>query len=440
MYRTITNKLIKWSNKSDRMPLMLYGARQIGKTHSLLEFAEKEFKNYIYINFEKEKDAQNFFAGNLEPKKIIAEISLKKEISIDSKTDLIIFDEIQECPNAITSLKYFCENLNELRVIAAGSLLGVKLGEVSYPVGKVEILHMQPMSFEEFLYANDHKQLIKIWQNLNLKEGEISATAHDLFWELFKSYLIVGGMPKAVNTFFKHKNDLNQAYEQVTKVQESILETYYADIGKHCGKENSMHIRRIFENIPEQLSREQSESSSRFKFQGIIPKKKQYKELIGSIDWLEAAGLIHKIYLAHTAATPLIAYKKENFFKLFIFDVGLLRTLSSIDPIQILNYDFGSYKGYLVENFVLQEFIYQTAGRERFFSWQENTAEIEFLCDIDGKLVPIEVKSGSRTKAKSLASYINKYDPEYGIILSGANTEIKPKVRKYPLYLASKIL
>jgi predicted AAA+ superfamily ATPase len=326
----------------------------------------------------------------------------------------------------------------ELDLIAAGSLLGVRLGAVSFPVGKVELMNMQPMSLGEFLLAANPK-LYKIWNELDISQP-LDETYHKKLFEYFKHYLIVGGMPKAIQTYIKLKDNLAKAFTEVEDIQKDIIRTYYADMAKHAGKVNSMHLQRVFENIPEQLAKTEDQSTKRYKFQGVIPKKKQYSDLINVIDWLEATGLIHNVKILEHAALPLSAYSKYNIFKLYLFDIGLLKSLSKVKTAEILDYSLGQYKGYLVENFVLQEFVYSKAGDEKFYAWQGNAAEIEFLCDIDGKLVPIEVKSGSRTKAKSLASYINKYDPEYGIILSGANTEIKPKVRKYPLYLASKVL
>lgn len=438
MYRTIIEKLKLWQAKEDRMPLILLGARQIGKTYVLEEFGKSAYKKYHIFNFEENKELYKFFNGNLNPQTIIDKIQIELEIEINIQDDLVIFDEIQECPNAITSLKYFCEKMPELNLIAAGSLLGVRLGTVSFPVGKVELMNMQSMSFGEFLLAANSK-LYKIWNELSINQT-VDETYHKKLFEYFKHYLITGGMPKVVKTYIKLKDNLSKAFTEVEDMQKNIIQTYYADMGKHSGKENSMHLQRVFENIPEQLARSEDQSSKRYKFKGVIPRKKQYSDLINVIDWLETAGLIYNVKIVEQAKLPLSAYSKYNIFKLYLFDIGLLKSLSQIKTADILNYNLGQYKGYLVENFVLQEFIYRTAGRERFFSWQENTAEIEFLCDIDGKLIPIEVKSGSRTKAKSLASYINKYDPEYGIILSGANTEIKSKVRKYPLYLASRVL
>ncbi len=439
MKRTILAKFDEWSKSKGRKPLLIYGARQIGKTYILLEFAKKHFSNYIYINFEKDKLVHADFNENLDPKEIINKLATRFNQTINPTTDLLIFDEIQECPRAITSLKYFCEDMPELKVMATGSLLGVKLVGVSFPVGKVDTLHMQPMSYEEFLQASGNEMLYEHFQAIPETK---KIYAHDQLWDLFKHYLIVGGMPAAVQAFFDNKDDLllNRINSTVA-VQERILENYYADIGKHSGKENSMHISRILQNVPEQLAREADESSSKFKFKNVIPGKTKYSQLVSSIDWLEAVGLVHRIQVLHHIDQPLSAYTKENFFKLYLFDMGMLRALSGLDPRVILDFQFGTYKGYYAENFVLQELVYASAGREKFYAWNENKAEIEFIRSIKGEIVPIEVKSGNKTRGKSLKSYADKYKPKYMIILSGQELNLSPDelLQKYPLYLAAKV-
>jgi predicted AAA+ superfamily ATPase len=438
MKRNFTNKLVKWSQNSNRKPLMVYGARQIGKTYCIVDFCKKNFKRHIYINFEKDREAYKFFENNLDPKTIIQKIQSRLEIDFDPKKDILFLDEIQECPLAITSLKYFCEEMQELRVVAAGSLLGVKVGEASYPVGKVDILEMQPMSFEEFLGACAHHNLISGFKNFSIGE-ETSTVLHEKLWEYFKYYLIVGGMPEVVKAFAENKSDLNLAIQKSSEIQEKIISIYLSDIAKHCGKINAMHLQRLLENIPQQLAREADQTSSRFRFKGIIPGKSKFAELVDAIDWLEAAGLVNKIYIVDTVAEPLSAYKKENIFKLYIFDTGLLRALSNISVDSILNYNFGTFKGYLVENFVLQELICMTSLREKIFAWKENTAEIEFIKKINNNLVPIEVKSGNKTASKSLASYYQRYQPQKMIIFSGQKPKIDENLYKLPLYFVNKI-
>lgn len=438
MKRTILAKFEEWLEAKKRKPLLIYGARQIGKTYALLEFAKKHFSNYLYINFEKDKLVHEDFNVSLDPKEIIDKLAIRFNQKINPVTDLLIFDEIQECPQAITSLKYFCEDMPEMKVMATGSLLGVKLGGVSFPVGKVDTLHMQPMSYQEFLQASGNEILYEHFQKIPQTK---KAYGHDQLWDLFKQYLIIGGMPAVVQAFFDNKEDLLiNRINAATVVQERILEIYYADIGKHSGKENSMHISRILQNIPEQLAREADETTRKFKFKNVVPGKNKYNQLVSSIDWLQAVGLVHRIQILHHVDQLLSAYTKENFFKLYLFDIGILRALSGLDPRTILDFQFGTYKGYIAENFVLQEFVYASAGREKIYAWNENEAEIEFVRNIEGNIIPFEVKSGMKTRGKSLKSYADKYSPEYMVILSGqelklSNDEI---LRKYPLYLAAK--
>ncbi len=436
MKRSISRRLLEWKESIGRKPLLILGARQIGKTHSLKELG-RSFDNYHLINFEENKLAKLAFAGNLNPKEILTNLELNLKIKI-KPNDLIILDEIQECPEAITSLKYFCEGMSSQAIAAAGSLLGVRVSEASFPVGKIEILHMQPMSFEEFLFARD-PQLHQIFLDTKI-QTQLNNLVHESLWELFKEYLIVGGMPKAVDEFINYIDDKAKAFQKASKEQEQILKTYYLDIGKHCGKENSMHIQRIFENIPEQLARNQNNKSNRYLFKGVIPKKDRYKDLVGIIDWLEAAGLIHRVAILDHIERPLPAYSKENLFKLYLFDIGLLRALSRLDYREILRYDFGTYKGYLVENFVLQELIYASHGERKFFSWSQNTAEIEFLLETEDEVIPVEVKSGLNVKSKSLYSFAKRYSPSQLILLSGQNHHHNPPLLKIPLYLSARIL
>jgi predicted AAA+ superfamily ATPase len=326
--------------------------------------------------------------------------------------------------------------LPQLHLIAAGSLLGVKLSSVSFPVGKVNLLTMSPMSFGEFLQANDSK-LYQYFAKIDIENPSIDDFYHEKLWQEFKYYLIVGGMPKVVNEFVAHRSDLSKALALVEEVQAELLNTYYADIAKHSGKANAMHVQRILLNIPAQLAKAADGNSSRYHFKNVIEGKKQYSELIDSIDWLEAAGLIHKIKILDNINQPLMAHTKENFFKLYLFDLGILRALSKLDPSTILDYNFGTYKGYIAENFVLQQFVHASLAKESFYSWKENEAEIEFVRDIKGKIVPYEVKSGHRTQSKSLASFVKKYSPEKFYILSAQKPFIdKSGLHKMPIYLA----
>lgn len=433
MQRKMMVKLLEWKQGKSRKPLLLKGVRQVGKTHLLKEFGKLHYPKYHYFNFEKQPGLSKIFEVDLDPKRIVSELSFFIDQSINIKEDLIIFDEIQECPKALTSLKYFQEECPDLHLCGAGSLLGLHLNVGSFPVGKVTFETLRPMSFEEFLLANQDKALPYL-QKLS-SDQKLPEIIHDHLWEQLKHYFIVGGLPEVVSTYQEHKHNLFEAFSLVRKKQEDLLNSYYADISKHSGKINAMHIDRVFKSVPAQLSQEQDGSITRFKFKGVVPGVTHYDRLAGAIDWLEAAGLILKIPIVNTGHLPFSSYTKENFFKLVLFDVGILGCMSNLSPKTILDADYGSYKGYFAENFVAEELICH--GRDVLFSWQEKMAEIEFLLEVEGKVIPIEVKSGTVTKAKSLKVFADKYHPPYQVIFSGHPLDIssEKKTLYYPLYL-----
>lgn len=445
MKRKFIEQLVAWKKQHppSRKPLILRGARQVGKTYILEEFGKHYFPNFYYFNFEKESSLHKIFDYDLDPQRIINELSIRVNQQINIKKDLIIFDEIQSCPKALTSLKYFNEELPELHLCAAGSLLGIHLNQVSYPVGKVNTLTMHPMSFEEFLMAlREEKAMEVLEEHRNLftkKEKKTKShfpeVLHEHLWGLLKLYFVVGGLPEVVSIFITNKRDLQLSLENVRKKQEELIIDYQSDMTKHSGKVNAMHIDRIWKAIPAQLAQSQDGSINKFKFKDVIPGISRYDRLVSGIDWLEAAGLILKVPIAKCARIPLSAYIKENSFKLLSFDVGILGAMSGLAPKVILDYDYGSYKGYFAENFVAQEFV---CSNKRLFSWEEGEAEVEFLWEEDGEIIPIEVKSGWITKARSLQSFNEKYHPRCQVILSGKNFHFSQKNQKYycPLYFA----
>lgn len=436
MKRIILDKLIEWKNQRDRKPLIIRGARQVGKTYLLRAFGQEYFTAVHYFNFERDESLSKIFANDLNPKRILQELSFYLNRSIDKDRDLVIFDEIQNVPRVLTSLKYFQEDLPELAICCAGSLLGVYLSDESFPVGKVEILNMFPMSFEEFLLGTGDARTWDFLKHLKA-DMEIPDIIHDHFWEQLKNYFVVGGLPEVVNTFAAHRDDLFKAFELVRKKQEDLLATYIADMAKHSGKQNAMHLERLWHSIPAQLAKEQN-GSGKFKFKGIIPGTVRYSQLAGSIDWLSTAGLILKVPVVNSAGLPFSAHTKENGFKLYVFDVGLLGALSHLPAKTILDYDYGTYKGFFAENFVAQEFL--CAGAGELHCWREGTAEIEFLREIKGDVLPLEVKSGWVTQSKSLKVFHQKYKPPYRTILSAHNLSFDHvhKVHRYPLYLAGR--
>ena len=434
MQRKMMNRLVEWKQEIPRKPLLLKGVRQVGKTHLLKEFGRLHFPKCHYFNFEKEPRLAKIFEPDLVPRRILSELSFYLDQPINIEKDLVIFDEIQELPPALTSLKYFQEECSELHLCCAGSLLGLHLSPGSFPVGKVTFETLRPMSFEEFLIAN-HDKALPTLQKLTSKD-KISEMMHEHLWDQLKRYFVVGGLPEVVATYCEHKDDLFDAFSRVRKKQDDLLNSYYADIAKHSGKVNAMHIDRVFRSVPAQLSQVQDGSVTRFKFRGIVPGVTHYDRLAGAIDWLEATGLAIKVHIVNTGHLPFKGHSKENIFKLLLFDVGILGSMDGLPPKVILDSSYGSYKGYFAENFVAQELI--CSGKETLFSWQNQKAEVEFLLEIDGQAVPIEVKSGSVTKAKSLKIFSEKYKPPYQVIFSGRPMDIAPGRNKhyYPLYLA----
>ena len=438
LQRTMYNKLLQWRKSATRKPLLLQGARQTGKSYLLEHFAKNEFTNLFLFNFEKNPGLKETFKSDLDPQRIIRELSLASGKSINPESDIVIFDEIQESPRAISSLKYFSEEMPELVLAGAGSLLGVKLSNESFPVGKVEFLHLYPLSFAEFLMAAGNELLIKTLETDNVKS--IPTIAHDKLWQLLKEYFITGGMPQVVEEYLNLRSTPVEARKKVRKLQRGLLDSYYKDFAKHSGSNNALHIVAVFENIPMQLAGNLEGSVNRYKFKNVIPGKKAFSDLQGPIEWLIQAGLALKVKVCNRAELPLEAFCKPNIFKLFVFDVGLLGCLLDLPVEAIIDDNYGIAKGYFAENFVAQELM--TAGSRTLYSWTERNSEIEFMISEKDSIVPLEVKSGMRTQAKSLQQYISKYSPHKAIILSKRNFTEKPGscIQYIPLYMVGMVL
>jgi len=436
MKRTIYKSLLKWKSAARRKPLLLQGARQVGKTYLLKAFGKNEFRNVHYLNFERDPILAKIFAFDLDPKRILNDLSLYLKTRISIKKDLLIMDEIQACPEALTSLKYFCEDLPSAYVVCAGSLLGVYLGSHSYPVGMVDHLYLHPMSFGEFLRATGEEQASDLLEGLHL-QSSISDYAHAHLWQMLKRYFIVGGLPEVVSLYIMHQAEPLIAYEKVRQKQRDLIEDYSGDIAKHSGKANSMHIRRIWQSVPEQLSATQDGSANKYKFSDAVKGVDRYKKLANAIDWLENAGLVLKVHIVSESKTPLKAQSKENTFKLLLFDVGILGAMCDLEPVTLLQQDYGSYKGYFAENYIAQALVYK--DHQSLYCWMGKTAEVEFVRQIRGSLIPYEVKSGWVTQSKSLKVYNEKYQPTYRVILGAKNlnVDIEHAIHHYPLYLAS---
>ncbi|MDO9229409.1 MAG: AAA family ATPase [Syntrophales bacterium] len=436
MKRTVTESLNEWKSSANRKPLILRGARQVGKTYILKEFGGVAFPRCHYVNFEKDERLGRIFEQDLKPGRILDELQFYLDQPIDCRRDLVIFDEIQRSPKALTSLKYFSEEMPELALCAAGSLLGVALQPDSFPVGKIQFLDMHPLSFDEFLDGAGKERLAELIRKQDLTQP-FPETAHEQLWGLWKHYLIVGGLPDVVNHYRERQDNLYEAVQIIRKVQRDLLEAYLADMAKHSGKTNALHIEKLWRNVPAQLARSQNGSAGKFKLREGIPGIRGYERLSAPLDWLEVANLLIRTPIIDAVGVPLSGYVKENRFKLYFFDVGLLGAVSGIAPATFLNYDFGSYQGYVVENFVAQEL--RAAGDKTLYCWQGRTAEVEFLLEREGEIVPVEVKSGWVTQSKSLKVYTERYRPPRAYILSANNISRRNIVRYLPLYAAGRL-
>lgn len=434
MKRQIMSQLLDWKARKNRIPLIIKGVRQCGKTYVLKEFGKNEFPNVHYFNFEQDNRLALVFEGALEPQRILFELNFLVGTPINPGTDLIVFDEIQACTRALTALKYFCEDMPEAAICAAGSLLGLHLNDGSFPVGKVEFLHLHPMSFEEFLLAIGQVKLFDFIMDPEFKVP-VPESIHLLLWEHLKTYYVVGGMPAAINTYIEFQENPFIAFEHVRNRQQDLITAYLADIAKHAGKVNAMHIDRIWQSVPAQLARAQDNRTNKFKFKGILPGVDRYQRMADAIDWLCAAELVIKVPIVETARLPLTSHAVDNRFKLYMNDVGLLGALSQLPVKSILDQDYGTYKGYYAENYVAQALI--CADNKSLYAWEDGRAEVEFLRILGGEVIPVEVKSGKVTKAQSLQAYSDRYHPPYRIIYSAKSGGISVDgVHHYPIYLA----
>ena len=437
MQRIAREKLDAWKAEPARKPLVLRGARQVGKTWLLKEFGKSQFPATHVVNFEEEERLGRLFEKDLRPARILDELCFHFGQRIDPAADLVIFDEIQRCPRALTALKYFNEEMPELAVCAAGSLLGVCLAPDAFPVGKVTFVDLFPMTFAEFLEgigeAMPLQALLAVEPGVPLPE-----MAHERLWELWKQYLVVGGMPEAVKTYAARRTgSLYDTFAGVRKTQRDLADAYLADIAKHSGKVNALHIERLWRNVPAQLARMQDMQSPRFRFKDAVPGVAGYERLSGPLDWLESAGLLIRTSVVETPAVPLSSQAVENRFKLYFHDVGMLGAVGGIPPEAVNAYGFGSYQGYVAENVVAQELV--AAGHRPLYAWQGRTSEIEFLLDDGAEVVPLEVKSGLSTKAKSLKVYQEKFAPARALLLSGRNAWYSGTRLGLPLYAAGMV-
>lgn len=426
MYRNAIEKLKLWKEDIERKPLILKGARQVGKTYLLKEFAKNYYKNFVYINFDTEEQIKDIFKKSKDPQRIITELSLVKDLKIEPKHTLIIFDEVQECPEALNSLKYFYEEANQYHITAAGSLLGTLLAKPkSYPVGMVDILHVYPLTFDEFLRASD-ESLFKYYSMISVNDDIIEIMNQKLL-DAFNQYLIIGGMPQVVNSWLNTRDPI-----RISNLQNTILEIYENDFSKHNGSVNSGRILLAFRSLVPQLSKE----NEKFIY-GVIRQGARAREFEEAVEWIVSAGLVNRVYNVSQAQMPLKAYDILNCFKLFSFDTGLLKQMAGIPNQAIILDEPFQFKGPLIENFVLQQLNSQFDFPPRYFA--DNNSEIDFLIQNQGQIIPIEVKAGTDKSAPSFKRFIDKNNAKLGIRFSKRNLKQDGAILNVPLYLAPRL-
>lgn len=435
MERTVLEKFVFWKNKKKRKPLLVTGVRQCGKTYLIKEFGENEFEDVAYFNFDGNEALQSVFEHDFNTDRIIDELgSIVREKKIIPGATLVIFDEIQDCPRAIQALKYFCENLPNLHLIAAGSLLGVALRKegISFPVGKVDRIEMYPMSFEEFVMADGGKKYIEGIRKL-APEKEITELYTSPLEKYLKNYYIVGGMPEAVQAWVDSHD-----YKEVEAVQDRILKDYADDFGKHATPETATKIKLIWDAIPSQIARD----NNKFIF-SHIKSGARAKDLEDALEWIVNAGIAGKLCMVSTPEMPLSGMANNSYFKVYLCDVGLLRRKSNVNYRTILEGDasYIHFKGALTENYVYTQL--RCMGIDSYFWRTKADAELDFITDYEGVLLPIEVKSADNTKAKSLHLFCNRYQPKMAIKTSlknvGDNMDGNTHVWSVPLYVMFRI-
>jgi predicted AAA+ superfamily ATPase len=429
VYRSAIEKLENWKNSKDRKPLIVFGARQVGKTWLMKEFGAKNYDSAAYITFDSDNVFKSIFEKDFSVPRIIHELSVATNIKITPDT-LIIFDEVQECPRALTSLKYFNENAPEYQIIAAGSLLGVMTLEgTGFPVGKVDMITMYPMSFYEFLEAVEPRYV----QILKTSDFPAISTFHDAITGLLKQYFYTGGMPGVVKKYCETRD-----FGEVRDVQRMILDSYYADFAKHIPSSFIARTRDIWDSVPTQLGRE----NKRFLYSGM-KEGSRGRNYEAALNWLTNTNLIYKLYRVSLPNMPLSGYKESAIFKLYMNDVGLLSARAGLDiKLYIDDNDktFSHYKGGLAEQFVFQELI-ATNNKLPIYYWaaEKNTAEIEFVIQYNDKIIPIEVKSGKNVKSESLNVYRNEYTPACAVRTSLKNYGVIDGLYSIPLYMIGSL-
>lgn len=429
MYRDKMNELKKWKDSPTRKPLIIRGARQVGKTWLMKEFGKQYYKKCAYINFDDNSRMDKLFEDDFDLDKIIQGLKIESNVNIEPENTLIILDEIQETPKALKALKYFYENANQYHIVSAGSLLGVAIHEgTSFPVGKVDFLDLAPLSFFEFLEALGEENLLQL-----LKENDFDMIGvfNSKLKEFLKLYYYVGGMPEAVNSYAQNKD-----LKEVRKIQKRLLEAYEQDFSKHAPSNIVPRIRQLWNNIPTQLAKE----NKKFIY-GLVREGARAREYEIALSWLIDCGLVYQINRVTTSKVPLSAYQDFNAFKLYLLDVGLLSAMSGIDAQTLLegNDVFEEFKGSLTEQYVLCQLKECTDLDVFYWSSDTGTSELDFITQIGKDNVPIEVKASENLQAKSLKSFVQKYETKFNVRTSMSDYRNDDWITNIPLYCIANI-
>ena len=425
MKRNAIEALKNWKTDPERKPMVLKGARQVGKTWLMKEFGRNFYDSYFYFNFDEEDELKSIFEANKNPQRIIELLSMVAGRKVLPEKHLIIFDEIQECPEALNGLKYFKEQANQYHVIAAGSLLGTLLAKPkSYPVGMINLLDIFPLNFGEFLEASD-PALFSYYESIG-KEQNIEEIFHSRLLDAYNNYLIIGGMPECVSSWIKYKDPA-----RIFQIQKELIEVYENDFSKHNGKVNSGRILMVFRSIASQLAK----TNEKFMY-GAVREGGRARDFEEAIEWLVSAGMLNRVYNVSRTEHPLSAFDKLDQFKLFVFDTGLLKHMSGVDNSAILLKSDYQFKGPLTENFVLQQLKGQFDVEPRYYS--DKNSEIDFLLQTGTDVIPIEVKGGEDKSAPSFKKYIADHQPAHALRYSKRGYRKDGQITNIPLYLAGK--
>ena len=428
MYRKIMKYLEDWKNSEYRKPLILQGARQVGKTYSILEFGRTQYENVAYFNFETNPKLSDVFEENISPDYLISILSHLASQTIIKEKTLIVFDEVQLCERALTSLKYFCEDAPEYHIIVAGSLLGVAVNrsEFSFPVGKVDMQTLYPMDMEEFMLALGEDDLVKRIKKCFAENTPMPSVLHDTAMRLYRQYLVVGGMPESVMQYVNTKDHI-----LVRHTQNMILASYLNDMSKYNQANEIKKTRLAYDNITVQLSKK----NTRFQYK-LLKKGARAAEFENAIEWLCLSGIVSQVYKVEQIKKPLENYRDIDAFKIYVSDLGLLCAKKDLIPNDVLfmSEELNDFKGGMAENYVN---VQLTINGYRTYYWESDRgAEVDFIIQREGQLIPIEVKSADNTRAKSLRVYMDTHHPAYAIKLSAKNFAFEDNKKIVPLYAA----